>query len=50
MSILLPTALFAALDRGPTGADAAALLTDEFRSQFLNFSRGTAIVLLVVWV
>jgi hypothetical protein len=50
MSILLPTAFFSALDRGITGSDPTALLTDELRTHLLRFSRGTAVILLVMWV
>ena len=50
MSILLPTAFFSALDRGITGSDPTALLTDELRTHLLRFSRGTAVILLVMYV
>ena len=50
MSILLPTALFSALDRGAAASQTTQLPTDELRSQFLRFSRGTAVVLLVMYV
>jgi len=47
MSILLPTALFSALDRG---TQTTPLPTDELRSHFLQFSRGTAVILLVIYI
>jgi Ca2+:H+ antiporter len=50
MSILLPTALFSALDRNTTATQTTALATDELRAQFLHFSRGTAVILLFMYV
>lgn len=50
MSILLPTALFSALDRTTTASEATALPSDELRDHFLRFSRGTAVILLVVYI
>lgn len=50
MSILLPTALFSALGRTTVASEAAALPSDELRDHFLRFSRGTAVILLVMWV
>ncbi|CAL1702750.1 unnamed protein product [Somion occarium] len=57
LTIMLPTAFFAALDRGAFGISAAGdtlfagpLLTDETRDQLLRMSRGLAVVLLVVYI
>lgn len=50
MAILLPTALFSALDRNTTAAQTTTLVSDELRAQFLHFSRGTAVILLVMYV
>jgi len=50
MSILLPTALFSALDRNTTAAQTTTLVSDELRAQFLHFSRGTAVILLFMYV
>ncbi|KAI0699514.1 hypothetical protein C8T65DRAFT_581067 [Cerioporus squamosus] len=59
LATLLPTAFFAALDRGSTatsataeaGAEAAfTLVSDATRSQILHISRGLAIILLVIYV
>jgi len=47
LSLLLPTAFFAAMDRG-TGSE--SIVTDELRSQFLQMSRGAAVILLVIYV
>lgn len=55
LTILLPTALFASLDRGaqsiaPNGVAqySGSLLTDHTRQEILRMSRGLAVVLLVV--
>lgn len=48
MSILLPTALFSALDSSAIVSDAKVLPSDDLRANFLRFSRGTAVVLLVM--
>lgn len=55
LAILLPTAFFAALDRGALGVSAdgtsivtGALLTDSVRDQLLRMSRGVAVMLLIV--
>ncbi|KAI0337882.1 hypothetical protein BDW22DRAFT_1363665 [Trametopsis cervina] len=57
LTILLPTALFASLDRGaqsiaPNGVAqySGSLLTDHTRQEILRMSRGLAVVLLVVYV
>ncbi|KAF9653776.1 hypothetical protein BDM02DRAFT_3182767 [Thelephora ganbajun] len=50
MSILLPTALFSALVGTTTASQATTLLTDDLRAQFLQFSRGTAVILLVIYI
>jgi len=53
MTLLLPAAFFAALDRGilPTGADAAeSVLDDTLRGVLLQMSRGLAVILLAVYV
>ncbi|KZS95229.1 hypothetical protein SISNIDRAFT_401765, partial [Sistotremastrum niveocremeum HHB9708] len=58
MAIMLPTALFTALNRGDILSEArggehsagTALLTDETRGHFLVFSRALAILLLAVYV
>ena len=50
MSILLPTALFSALDRDTATSSTATVVTDELRANFLYFSRGTAVILLVMYV
>jgi len=46
LSLLLPTAFFTALDR--TGTE--TIVTDGLREQFLQMSRGAAIILLVIYV
>jgi len=50
MSILLPTALFSALDRNTATPQTTTLVTDEVRAQFLHFSRGTAVILLFIYI
>ena len=57
LAILLPTAFFAALDRGalsiPSNGEAiytGTLLTDKTRMELLRMSRGLAVMLLVVYV
>ncbi|KAI0072620.1 hypothetical protein K474DRAFT_1667609 [Panus rudis PR-1116 ss-1] len=57
MTILLPTAFFAALDRGvviqaETGATgfSSELISDHSRDQLLRMSRGVAVCLLVVYI
>ncbi|KAH9913962.1 uncharacterized protein BXZ73DRAFT_106748 [Epithele typhae] len=56
LATLLPTAFFAALDRGATqttssGAEAvSAIVTDATRDQILRMSRGIAIMLLVIYI
>ncbi|KAJ3555454.1 hypothetical protein NM688_g2569 [Phlebia brevispora] len=58
LTILLPTAWFAALDRGAQSVVAATgkldysgnLLTDAIRDQLLRMSRGLAVILLLVYV
>lgn len=58
LATLLPTAFFAALDRGTnapgTTTEAAAeaaftLVSDETRAQILHISRGLAVILLVMY-
>lgn len=49
LSILIPTAFFSAVDRGITPG-AENIITDEFRGQFLLMSRGSAVILLVIYV
>jgi Ca2+:H+ antiporter len=49
LAILIPTAFFAALDRGTVEPTASAgLITDAVRDDFLRMSRGLAVVLLVI--
>ncbi|KAF9788189.1 hypothetical protein BJ322DRAFT_1047593 [Thelephora terrestris] len=50
MSILLPTALFSALDGSTLSSEATTLPSDELRASFLHFSRGTAVILLVIYI
>ncbi|KAJ7755617.1 hypothetical protein DFH07DRAFT_821184 [Mycena maculata] len=51
MCLLLPAAFFAALDRGGVPGQAAEIFTnDTTRGQFLQMSRGLAVVLLAVYV
>lgn len=56
LSIVLPAAFFAALDRGTSAATETAgeagpiLLSDEMRGSFLAFSRGMAVILLVMYI
>ena len=58
LALLLPTALFAALDRGAQSVPTpglgvvytGTLLTDATRDQLLRMSRGIAIILLVVYI
>ncbi|THH28841.1 hypothetical protein EUX98_g5342 [Antrodiella citrinella] len=58
LSILLPTAFFAALDRGPVSIAASGnanfegstLITDKTRQNVLAMSRGFAIILKIVYV
>ena len=49
MSILLPTALFSALDHNTAVTQATTIVSDELRAHFLHFSRGTAVILLVMY-
>ena len=53
--MLLPTAFFAALDRGAqsissSGGQFGTLVTDATRDQILRMSRGLAVLLLIVYV
>lgn len=52
MALVLPSAYFAALDRGFTVAEAGAstLINDKVRGEFLKISRATAILLLIMQV
>ena len=56
LATLLPTAFFAALDRGVSAATAeaaeavSAVVNDTTRGQILRMSRGMAVMLLVVYV
>ncbi|KAJ7095078.1 hypothetical protein B0H15DRAFT_827936 [Mycena belliarum] len=51
MTLLLPAAFFAALDRRSAGAAVAeSFVNDTNRGKFLQMSRGLAIVLLVVYI
>jgi Ca2+:H+ antiporter len=50
LSILLPTAFFAALDRAVAVPITPPLISDLSRSNFLKLSRGISIVLLIVFV
>ena len=52
MTLVIPTAYFAALDRGFTVTEAGAqiLVNDKIRGEFLHMSRGTAIFLLLMLV
>lgn len=45
MTLIVPAAFFAALDRG---GDTANIVNDTMRGEFLKMSRGLAIILLVV--
>jgi len=50
MTLIVPAAFFAALDRG-TGAElgtTGSIVTDSLRGEFLKMSRGLAVILLVV--
>jgi len=47
LTILIPTAFFAALDNGVT---ADGLVSDETRSMFLQMSHGLAVILLLVYI
>jgi Ca2+:H+ antiporter len=48
LSILLPTAFFASLDRGVVEPSENGLVNDSLRGNFLQMSRGIAIILLVM--
>lgn len=55
--MLLPTAFFAALDRGAQSIAtngkleySGGILTDEFRDAVLRMSRGLAVILLIIYV
>ncbi|KAM5541651.1 hypothetical protein V8D89_004841 [Ganoderma adspersum] len=56
LAMLLPTAFFAALDRGANAvtdsgaAVSTALVNDNTRSEILKISRGIAIILLIVYI
>ena len=57
LTILLPTAFFAALDRGaqsiaPSGVleYSGNVVTDRVRGEILSMSRGLAVVLLIVYI
>lgn len=50
ITIVVPTALFSALDRSTASSEAAALPSDALRANFLHFSRGTAVILLVIYI
>jgi Ca2+:H+ antiporter len=52
MALVLPSAYFAALDRGFTITEATAqtLINDKTRGEFLQMSRATAIFLLIMQV
>ncbi|EMD35857.1 hypothetical protein CERSUDRAFT_115780 [Gelatoporia subvermispora B] len=54
MAIMLPTALFAALDRGASASNAgepfSSLINDQTRDQILQISRGLSVILLVVYI
>ncbi|KAF9452155.1 hypothetical protein P691DRAFT_661586 [Macrolepiota fuliginosa MF-IS2] len=55
LSLILPAAFFAALDRGvnvniAASAEPSSPLTDQMRDSFLRFSRGIAIILLVMYI
>ncbi|OCH87994.1 hypothetical protein OBBRIDRAFT_836948 [Obba rivulosa] len=53
MAILLPTALFAALDRGvtiPASGHSIALISDSTRGQILKMSRGISVLILIVYI
>jgi hypothetical protein len=49
-AIMIPTALFTALNRGSIepSTEATALISDASRGDFLKMSRGVAIILLVI--
>jgi len=52
LAILLPTAFFAALSTqfSPTGVDKLSPVTDLVRGEILRFSRGLAVLLLIVYI
>jgi len=54
MAILLPTAFFAALDRGSSSAGSqqfpTTLVNDNTRGQLLKMSRGLSVLLLIVYI
>jgi Ca2+:H+ antiporter len=52
MTLIVPAAFFAALDRGTNAelGSAGTLVTDSVRGEFLKMSRGIAIILLVVYI
>ncbi|KAK7060208.1 hypothetical protein VNI00_000973 [Paramarasmius palmivorus] len=52
LSLLLPAAFFAAVDRGTESisTEATFIVNDETRQTFLTISRGFAIILLVVYI
>lgn len=50
LSILLPTAFFAAIDRGVAEVSLDGLISDPMRHEFLKMSRGLAIILLIMYV
>lgn len=53
MTLLIPAAFFAALDKGAVisaTSEAGALVSDATRGQFLQMSRGLAIILIAVSV
>lgn len=54
MSLIVPAAFFAALDRGEPNTTSTAtsedVITDAYRGDFLKISRGSAILLLIIYV
>ncbi|EIM84946.1 uncharacterized protein STEHIDRAFT_60432 [Stereum hirsutum FP-91666 SS1] len=54
LSLIVPAAFFAALDRGEPNTTSTAtsedVITDAYRGDFLKISRGSAILLLIIYV
>ena len=50
LAILLPTAFFAAIDRGVTEVTLDGIISDPSRHDMLKMSRGLAIIMLIMYV
>ena len=52
MALVVPAAFFSSLDQGVVSENAAvsSIVTDQLRGNFLKMARGTAIILLIVYV